>query len=32
MVPSILGAMQALVDHQIRLSERITALETPPQT
>jgi hypothetical protein len=32
MVPSILGAVQALAEHQIRLSDRITALETPPQT
>ena len=27
----IAAAVQALVDHQIRLSERVTALETPPQ-
>ena len=27
----IAAAVQALVNHQIRLSERVTALETPPQ-
>jgi hypothetical protein len=30
MVTSMLGAVQALADHQIRLSDRVTALETPP--
>ena len=27
----VAAAVQALVDHQIRLSERVTTLETPPQ-